>query len=263
MISCAGLFLLAPTSFSRRNRHDQSEPMYRTKQGKLREPGGHLMDAAESSTRAGGASTWDAARFDRFAGTCAIALAAGGIAYSGAFVVYLKADSRPALFAASLLLAGSGIISTVIAIAIYEHVRGAGGPIALWGLVLGLLSAAGATIHGAYDLANVINPPDNIPQHPNAVDPRGLLTFGIAAASVAVFSWLISEGGTDLPKRLGRLGYLAAALLAIVYLGRLIILDADNLILLGSAAIAGLVVVPWWYVWLGMTLRRESGRTHA
>jgi hypothetical protein len=87
--------------------------------------------------------------------------------------------------------------------------------------------------------------------------------FGLASASVAVFSWLISGGATDLPKRLGRLGYVAAALLAIVYLGRLIILDADNLLLLGSAAIAGLVVVPWWYVWLGMALRRDTGRDRA
>jgi hypothetical protein len=117
------------------------------------------MDAAETSIRANDArpaSTWDGVRFDRFTGTCAIALAVGGIAYSAAFVVYVKGDSRPALFVASLLLAGSGIISTVVAIAIYEHVRGAGGAIALWGLVLGLLSAAGATIHCAYDLANVI-----------------------------------------------------------------------------------------------------------
>ena len=218
------------------------------------------MDAAEGARSTSGTrQAWmrEVARFDRLAGSASIALAVGGIIYSISFVVFLKADSRPALFLASLLLAGSGIVSTLVAIAVYDHVREVGGPIALWGLVMGILSAAGATIHGAYDLANVINPPDTIPDHPNAIDPRGLLTFGLAAISIAVFSWLISGGRTNLPRRLGSLGYVAALLLAVVYLGRLIILDADNLVLLGSAAVVGLVIVPGWYLWLGVVLRRE------
>lgn len=198
----------------------------------------------------------DGNRFDRLAGTCSIVLGVGGVAYSAAFVAYLQSDARPALFLASLLLAGSGIISTLVVIAIYEHVRKAAPPIALWALVLGLFSAAGSMIHGGYDLANVVNVPRDIPDLPNAIDPRGMLTFGLAGASLAVVSWLISSGGTPLPRKLGSLGYVAAALLVLVYLGRLTLLDPNNPLLLGAAAIVGLIAVPWWYIWLGLTLRR-------
>jgi hypothetical protein len=50
----------------------------------------------------------DGDRFDRLAGTCSIVLGVGGVAHSAAFVAYLQSDARPALFLASLLLAGSG-----------------------------------------------------------------------------------------------------------------------------------------------------------
>jgi hypothetical protein len=221
------------------------------------------MDTADGSVGVQGvqpAPALDPERFNSFAGTCSIALAVGGIAYSGAFVVFLRTDARPALFTASLLLAGSGFLSTVVAIAIYEHVRRASAPIALWGLVMALFSSAGSMVHGGYDLANLINPPPNIPELPHAMDPRGLLTFGLAAASLAVASWLISGGNTGLPRRLGRMGYVGAALLAVVYLGRLILLDPTNPLLLGAAAVVGVIVVPWWYVWLGLTLRGGATR---
>jgi hypothetical protein len=50
----------------------------------------------------------------------------------------------------------------------------------------------------------------------------------------------------------------SAALLVALYLGRLIILDADNPLLLLFAAAEGFVVNPWWYILLGLTLRRLS-----
>jgi len=44
-------------------------------------------------------------------------------------------------------------------------------------------------------------------------------------------------------------------------LGRLIILDPNNPLVLGPAAISGLVVGPVWYAWLGWLLytRRAAG----
>src|SRR5438105_10801903 len=40
-------------------------------------------------------------------------------------------------------------------------------------------------IHGAYDLANVLHPPTSpAVDFPNAVDPRGVLTFGLAGIAL-------------------------------------------------------------------------------
>ena len=218
------------------------------------------MPAAEAAAGAHGGphSLFDARRFDRLAGTFSVLLAAGGLAYSAAFVMTLRTEVPAAEYAAALLLAVSGLISSLVWIAIYERIKAVSVPLAVWALALGLMSAAGSMIHGGYDLANLFNPPPRGPNLPNAIDPRGMLTFGVSAVALAIASWLIVLGGSRLPRKLGQLGLVAAALLFIVYLGRLILLDPENPLLLGSAALLGVVVLPWWYVWLGNTLRRES-----
>jgi hypothetical protein len=48
----------------------------------------------------------------------------------------------------------------------------------------------------------------------------------------------------------------AGGLLILIYLGRLIIFDPSNPVLLTAAVLGGLVVNPAWYVWLGIALRR-------
>ena len=70
--------------------------------------------------------------------------------------------------------------------ALYEQLQAAGSLAALLGLILSIVGALGALAHGGYDLANAINPP-NMPgalDLPFAVDPRGLLTFGMAGLGV-------------------------------------------------------------------------------
>lgn len=94
---------------------------------------------------------------------------------------------------------------------------------------------------------------------PNAVDPRGLLTFGVAGLALFVIAWLIVRGGR-LPVGLGYLGYLSAALLVATYLGRLILLDPNHPALLAPAALEGLIVNPLWYAWLGLALYRPGPR---
>jgi hypothetical protein len=127
-------------------------------------------------------------------------------------------------------------------------------------LILGVTAALGSALHGGYDLANALNPPDvniaNLANLPSQVDPRGLLTFGVAGLSLLIFGALINRGG-QLPKGLGILAYILAALLIIVYLGRLIVLDATSLIIVIPAALTGFVINPAWYIWLGVALRRK------
>jgi hypothetical protein len=92
---------------------------------------------------------------------------------------------------------------------------------------------------------------------PNPVDPRGLLTFGVGGLALFVNSWLIVGSGR-LPRWLGYLGFLSAALLVILYLGRLTVLSASNPIILYPALLNGFIVNPIWYIWLGISLLRRE-----
>jgi hypothetical protein len=62
----------------------------------------------------------------------------------------------------------------------------------------------------------------------------------------------------SLPKGLAYLGYLSAALMIILYLGRLILLQATSLAIVIPALLEGFIVNPLWYVWLGMIFVRGS-----
>jgi FtsH-binding integral membrane protein len=111
-------------------------------------------------------------------------------------------------------------------------------------------------MHGGYDLANAINPQPAYTQLaslPSAVDPRGLLTFGLTGLSLLVIARLMGLSRA-FPRALSYLGYLLAILLIALYLGRLILLNPANPLLLGTALLSGFLVGPLWYIWLGMQL---------
>ena len=189
------------------------------------------------------------ASFERFAGVCAALAGVSGFLYAVAFVV-LQDDLLSGLF---LML--SGLLTTAALVAVYERLRETDPSFALLALLLGIAGALGSAVHGGYDLANVINPPASIPEIPNPVDPRGLLTFGVAGAALFLVSWLIGRGGR-LPRGLGYLGYLSAILLLALYLGRLIVLDPTNPVILIPALLNGFLVNPIFYLWLELTLLR-------
>ena len=188
--------------------------------------------------------------FERFAGMCAILAGVVGLCYSISFVI-LKNDVLIALF----LMLG-GVFSTAVLVAVYNRLKATGATFALWALLLSIAGAFGAIIHGGYDLANAINPTAAnaaLANLPSAIDPRGLLTFGITGLGVFVIAWLMSRN-EHFPRALSYLGYLLAFLLVVLYLGRLIILDPKNPIILVDALLSGFIVNPVWYVWLGIVL---------
>ena len=188
--------------------------------------------------------------YERFAGVCGIGAGLAGFLYAVAFIL-LRNDLLSALF---LLL--TGFIATAALVAVYHRLRSTDADFALWALLLGIIGALGATIHGGYDLANAINPPAGAPLDlPSQIDPRGLLTFGVAAIALFVVAWLIGKG-RQLPIGLSYLGYLSALLLIILYLARLVILDPANPIILAPALLNGFLVNPAWYIWLGIILWR-------
>jgi hypothetical protein len=194
--------------------------------------------------------TTQSSAFERFAGLSAIVAGITGLLYSISFVI-LKNDLLIALF-----LMSGGIFSTAVLVAVYNRLKETDATFALWAFFLSMAGAFGAIIHGGYDLANAINPTATnvaLVNLPNAIDPRGLLTFGVAGLGLFVIAWLMGRGG-QFPRGLSYWGYLLAALLVVLYLGRLIILDPKNPIVLVDALLSGFIVNPVWYVWLGIVL---------
>jgi hypothetical protein len=184
-------------------------------------------------------------------------LAAGcGLLYSISFVVLARVSSSLGTGLSSTFLILGGLLGTAALVGLYERLRGDAGTYVVWVLGVGVAGAMAAVLHGGYDLANVLHPPGGTSNLPNAVDPRGLGTFGLAGIAVLGFSLLMT--GTSGLGGLRNLGLLSGALLVLVYLARLIILNPSNPLVLGPAAVEGFIVNPLWYVWLGIVLRRAA-----
>jgi hypothetical protein len=189
--------------------------------------------------------------FEKFAGWGAVLAGLSGFLYSISFIV-LQNNLLSALF----LMLG-GLFSTSALTALYQRLRETESGFALLGLLLTLSAALGSAIHGGYDLANALHPPASPNTDlPNAIDPRGLLSFGVAGLGLFLLSWLLTKE-LSFPRGLAYLGYLSAVLMIVLYLGRLIILQATNPAIVIPALLEGFIVNPLWYVWLGRILMRS------
>jgi hypothetical protein len=191
--------------------------------------------------------------FQRFAGWCAVLTALAGVAFTVTFAIAVQEEERWALWASAVALTVGGIVAVPVLIALYEQVREPERQFALVALVLGLAGAVGAAIHGAFDIGTLSKPPKSSYDFPNAVDPRGFLTFAVTGVALALFGWLILRGA-PLPRLIGQLAVAAAVLLLILYFGRLIILDPKAYIIRVAALASGLVVSPAFYLAFGRSL---------
>ena len=190
--------------------------------------------------------------FEKFAGWGAVLAGLSGLLYSISFIV-LQNNLLSALF----LMIG-GLFSASALTGLYQRMRGTESGFALFGFLLSLSAALGSTIHGGYDLANALHPPDTLNLDlPNPIDPRGLLTFGIAGLGLFILSWLLTQK-MDFPKGLAYLGFVSSILMIILYLGRLIIVQATSLVIVIPALLEGFIVNPIWYIWLGLLLMRNQ-----
>lgn len=201
--------------------------------------------------------------YERFAGVCAVLVAVVNFLYAVSFVI-LK---NGVLFSLFLML--GGLISTAVLAALYGRLRVVDRSFALLALLLTLVGAVGATIHGGYDFANELSPSatyTSLAALPSFVDPRGLLTFGVTALGLIVFAWLMGRAGTvqgqgqAFPRWLSYLGYLLAILLLVLYLGRLFIYNPANPAILVPALLSGFIVSPLWYLCLGLALWRSRAQ---
>jgi hypothetical protein len=174
--------------------------------------------------------------------------------YAVAFVIISRSAPETGVLLSAIFLLLGGLLSMTAFNGAYQRLRGVDSGFALWTLLLTSVSTLGMAIHGGYDLANILNPPasPNL-DLPSQIDPRGLLTFGIMGLALLVIAWLMGRS-EEFPKGLSYLGYALAILFIVIYLARLIILDPGNPVLLWPVLVAGFVVHPAWYIWLGLAL---------
>jgi hypothetical protein len=190
--------------------------------------------------------------FASAAGWAALAAAALGVLYAVAFLVLHSA----ALSAACLML--GALASTPVLVALHARTTTASPPAALWALLLATLGALGAMTHGGFDLANALHPPAaSNPDLPNAVDPRGLLTFAASGLGTLAFAALLLRDAR-FPRAVAWLGVLSALLSVALYVGRLVVLDPASPLIAFPALAEGFVVSPAWYVGVAIALMRRD-----
>jgi hypothetical protein len=195
----------------------------------------------------------------RAASAAALTVAVGGVVYSVLFVVAVKSGSSAAATASWLVLLVMALVSSAVLVVVYQQVREADPATSLWALALAVAGAYGSLAHAGYALASANNRTTDVVSQ---VDPRGLATFGVTGLALLLFALVIRRDAV-LPSALGTLGLAFGVLLVLTYLGRLVLVDPNNLALLAIAAITGLVVHPWWWAWLGLSLRRAPDRLPA
>jgi len=180
-----------------------------------------------------------------------------GFLYSVSFVLIARSNAGLGTGLSGFFLLIGGILGASALLGLFERLQPSSGTYATWALMLGLAGSFAATLHGGYDLAVAIHPPNQVINFPSPVDPRGLGTFGLTGASLLAFAFLMQRDRT-FPRGLVALGYLSGVLLVLIYVSRLTILDASNLLVLAPAGIEGFVINPAWYIWLGVALRKPA-----
>ena len=188
--------------------------------------------------------------FQKEASISAILAGLSALAYAYYFII----AKNTMLY--GLFLALSGLFALPVMVALFNKLKKVDEGFATLALVLGAVGVIGTLVHGAYDLANAINPPKMMNLDlPSQIDPRGLLAFGVMGLAIFKFSWLMTKD-KYFPGGLVNWGYLSGTLLVVIYIARLTVLSPANPILLYPVLIEGFVVNPIWYIWLGLNLKK-------
>lgn len=183
--------------------------------------------------------------------------AASGFLYSVSFVIIARNNQGLGAGLSGFFLLVGGLFGASALLGLYERLQTSAGMYAAWALVFGLAGSIVATLHGGYDLAVAIHPPNQTINFPSPVDPRGLGTFGLTGLSILAFSYLMQRD-RGFPTALVGIGYASGILLVLIYISRLTILEASSLLVLAPAGIEGFIVNPIWYAWLGLVLREKA-----
>jgi hypothetical protein len=200
----------------------------------------------------------ESASFERFAGVCAISTGLFSFLFSISFIIVRSSSPFLGNILSYSFLTLGGLLATAPPIAIYFRLREDDKAFAVWAIALAIFGAFGFVLYGGYNLAVSIHPsPTSVSSLPSEIDPQGLLSYGMSGIGLFVISALIIRS-ERFPKGLGYLGYILAAMLVVFFLGRLIIADITNPIVLIPGVLSGFLLDPIWYVWVGLRLLRTS-----
>lgn len=202
--------------------------------------------------------------FGRFAGGCALLVAAVSVLYTTSYVINRVGDAKWADVLADVLFIPGGLLTTAVFVALYERLRAIDAGFALLAAVLGLSASMATAIHGAYHVAQRIDPPRRPPGIENPIDPREFMSYAVGGLALLLVAWLVARA-PGFPRLLARLAAVAGVILVGLYAIRLLIVEADNAVLITATAVAGFVTTPAFYAWLGLVLLRgaQSGRPEA
>src|SRR5688572_12661485 len=158
------------------------------------------------------------AGFQRLAGVAAFFVGFGALVYAILFITIVEGNTDTEPWFAILML---GALATVpVVIALYCTLRPFDEAAALTALVLGLFGALGGILHGGYELALLVTPPDvGAYPGPEAIS-KGVLRYLVAGLALLVVAWLVWASGL-LPRGIAYLAALGGALLVFIYIGRL------------------------------------------
>ncbi len=185
--------------------------------------------------------------YESVSAACAALTGIASLLYGVAFIML----GNVGLSAAVLMV--SGLLTVVALVGVYARLRVVDPTTATLGLVLGVVGGMGALVHGGLDLATSLH--GTLTDGPDPIDPRGLLTFGVAGSGIVVMGLLVTRGEV-FPRRLGHLAIVTGGLLVLLYLARLTVLDPTHPLVLGPALLTGFVLNPLLYLWLGYRLSR-------
>lgn len=194
--------------------------------------------------------------FERFAGACAVLVGVGGLVYGLLFGAIVLGAGRPVRITWLALGLLGALLATPVGVALYYRLRETDRGFALLALLLGLAGALGQFENSAFGFGSALTP--EIGSEGAASDPFGAFRFGFAGVALFIVGWLILRGGA-LPRGLGYLGLAGGILLVLVYVGRLTgVIDPATRITVLPPVLYGIVVHPVFYVWLGAVLRRGT-----
>jgi hypothetical protein len=137
----------------------------------------------------------------------------------------VREGDRWAKWVSAVALAGGGLVTVPVIIALYALLRDREPEFALLGAFIGVVGALATATHGAFDVGGLSERiTADLGDVPNFVDPRGFSTFALTALALLVFGWLgLRTGGLD--RTVARLAVLVAVLLVVLYVRRLTVLD--------------------------------------
>jgi hypothetical protein len=174
---------------------------------------------------------------------------------------------NPTLYVAeSGLFALSSLVAIAAVLAIYETVRATHDGWARWSSTLAIVgfavnaidqirhavlqpSQATAYVQGDAAVKATLTAPGAL----QALDPQGWLRLGAVGLWILVVNMLALRGGTW-PKPLAFVGIVGAIVYSLVVVAQVAQIQSLIVILAG----VGVILIPLWYIWLGLRLRRSD-----